>query len=145
MIADGDRLEGVYALRAMPTAFPDRFISLRFRETSGRDREVGIIRALADWPPAAQEAVRVSLRRHYFLRQVEEIRQMCTRENMLTLLVATDSGPATICLDKPGEGSQPFGPNGLLLIDAAGNCFVIADRDALSKRQQRLLTLYFGD
>jgi ATP-binding cassette subfamily B protein len=143
--ADGDRFEGAYALRALPTVFPERFISLRCRDTSGRDREVGILRALDDWPPAAQEAVRVSLKRRYLLRYVQEIRQMRTRENLLALSVTTDSGPATIRLDKPGEGSQPFGPNGLLLIDAAGNCFVIADRDALPKRQRQLLTLYFGD
>ena len=57
----------------------------------------------------------------------------------------TDSGAAALRLEKPGEGSQPFGANGLLLTDAGGSYYIIPDRGALPKRQQRLLTLYFGD
>jgi hypothetical protein len=79
------------------------------------------------------------------LRRICEIRQIRTSGNRLTMSVLTESGPAMLRLEKPGEGSQPFGRNGMLLADSGGSYYVISDRGALPKRQQRLLTLYFGD
>jgi ATP-binding cassette subfamily B protein len=141
----GECLRGVYAVRAFPTSYERQYLGLRCREPSGRERDVGMIATLDRWPRAAQEAVERSLRRRYLLRCIREIRQLRTSENVLALSVSTDGGPAAIRLEKPGEGSQPFGPNGLLLTDSTGNYFVIPDRNALPKRQQRLLALYFGD
>ena len=141
----GERIDGVYAVRAFPTVYARQYLSLRRRESSQRESEVGLIDSLDRWPPATQQAIDRSLRRRYLLRSIREIRQLRTSENVLALSVSTDGGPAAILLEKPGEGSQPFGRNGLLLTDATGNYFVIPDRTALPKRQQRLLTLYFGD
>ena len=92
-----------------------------------------------------QEAVCRSLRRRYLMRQVREIRQIGTSGNQLVLSVRTDSATVDLRLEKPGEGSQPFGNNGMLLTDASGSYYIIPDRGALPKWQQRLLTLYFGD
>ena len=125
--------------------YEHQYVSLRRRDESGRAHELGMIDRLARWPRAAREAINRSLGRRYLLRRIREIRQIRTSENVLALSVTTDGGPAAIRLTKPGEGSQPFGAGGLLLIDAAGNCFVIPDRNAIPKWQQRLLTLYFGE
>jgi hypothetical protein len=100
---------------------------------------------LAAWPRQAQEAVRRSLARRYLIRRIEEIRQVRTSGAQLALSVLTDGGPAKLQLEKPGEGCQHFGAQGLLLTDPEGNYYVIPDRSALPQRQQRLLTLYFGD
>ena len=128
-----------------PPARQGRFISLRHREPSGRETEVGMIHTLAAWPQAAQEAVRRSLARRYLIRRIQEIRQVHTSGSQLALSVLTDGGPAKLRLEKPGEGCQDFGAHGLLLTDPEGNYYVIPDRSALPRRQQRLLTLYFGD
>ena len=143
--ADAESIDNVYAIRALPAAYQQQYISLRRRDASGHEREVGLMLSLADWPPAAQEAVRRSLGRRYLFRQVHEIRQIGTSGNRLVLSVRTDDGAASLRLEKPGEGSQPFGRNGLLLRDSSGSYYIIPDRGVLPKRQQRLLTLYFGD
>lgn len=135
----------IYAVRAFPTDYEQRYVSLRRRDSSGRPCEVGMLDSLDRWPRAAQEAVNRSLGRRYLLRRILEIRQIRTSENVLALSVVTEGGLAAIRLDKPGEGAQSFGPSGLLLKDATDNYFVIADRNALPKWQERLLTLYFGD
>ncbi|MEN6452119.1 MAG: DUF1854 domain-containing protein [Thermoguttaceae bacterium] len=137
--------DGVYAACAFPTGYQREYVCLRCRQPSGRERELGIVESLRHWPPDARQAIEQSLGRHYLLRRVREIRQMRASENVLTLEVATDGGLASLRLDKPGEGAQPFGSDGLLLADAGGNYFVIPDRGTLPRRQQRLLTLYFGD
>ena len=104
-----------------------------------------MIHTLATWPQPAQEAVRRSLARRYLIRRIQEIRQVHTSGSQLVLSVLTEGGPAKLRLEKPGEGCQDFGAHGLLLTDPEGNYYVIPDRSALPRRQQRLLTLYFGD
>jgi hypothetical protein len=104
-----------------------------------------MLQTLAAWPRQAQETVRRSLARRYLIRRIQEIRQVRTSGSQLALSVLTDGGPAKLRLEKPGEGCQHFGAHGLLLTDPEGNYYVIPDRSALPQRQQRLLTLYFGD
>jgi ATP-binding cassette subfamily B protein len=145
VISSGERSEDVYAVRAFPTDHERQYVSLRRREQAGRPCELGMIGSLDRWPRSAQEGITRSLGRRYLFRRILEIRQICTSENVLALSVETDSGPAMVRLEKPGEGSQPFRQNGLLLTDSTGNYFVMADRNAIPKWQQRLLTLYFGD
>ena len=133
LISPAETVGGVYAVRAFLAEYERQYVSLRHRNESGRSHEVGMIDRLARWPRSAQEAINRSLGRRYLLRRILEIRQIRTSENVLSLSVETDGGPAAIRLTKPGEGSQPFGPSGLLLTDAMGNCFVIPDRSAIPK------------
>jgi len=130
---------------AFPASEAGRYISLRNREPSGRETELGMIHTLAAWPEAVQEAVRRSLARRYLIRRIQEIRQVHTSGSQLSMSVLTDGGPAKLRLEKPGEGCQDFGAHGLLLTDPEGNYYAIPDRNELPRRQQQLLTLYFGD
>jgi ABC-type multidrug transport system ATPase subunit len=139
------RNESVQAVWAFPASEAGRFISLRQCEPSRREAEVGLLHTLAAWPRPTQEAVRRSLARRYLIRRIQEIRQLRTSGTQLALSVLTEGGPATLRLEKPGEGSQEFGAHGLLLTDPGGNYYLIPDRSTLPQRQQRLLTLYFGD
>ncbi len=139
------RHEGVHAVSAFPASEEGRFISLRHREPSGRETEIGMLHTLAAWPQPAQEAVRRSLARRYLIRRIREIRQLRTSGPQLALTVYTDGGSTRLRLERPGEGCQDFGAHGLLLTDPDGNYYLIPDRSALPRRQQRLLTLYFGD
>ncbi|MCE9544370.1 MAG: DUF1854 domain-containing protein [Planctomycetia bacterium] len=135
---DDQTFDNVYAVRALPARYEEQYISLRCRETSGRERELGVIAALDQWPKDIQDAVRRSLNRRYLLRRIREIRQVRASGNLLTMSVMTEGGLAALRLEKPGEGSQPFGDNGLLLSDAAGSYYVIPDRASLPRHQQRL-------
>ena len=109
----------VYAVCAFPASHPEEFISLRRCDPSAHEIELGTILRLDDWPRAAQVAVRRSLDRRYLLGRVREIRQVRTQGNRLTLHVLTDTGASKLELEKPGEGFQTFGKQGLLLVDAA--------------------------
>jgi ATP-binding cassette subfamily B protein len=145
VMRDGQTFEGVHALRTFPARHPLEYISLRRRDADGRDRELGLIRDLVDWPPAAQQAVRRSLDRRYLLRPIREIKQVHTDRLGLAFLVMTDGGLVRFSLDRPAENAVPFGPNGLLLLDRTGTFYVIPDRKALPARQQQLLELYCAE
>jgi ATP-binding cassette subfamily B protein len=141
----GQPAAAVQAAWALPAREPRRYISLRRREPSGRESELGMIRALDDWPQDAQQAVSRSLARRYLLQRIRSIRRVQPRGNQLELSVVTDRGPAKVQLERPGDGYQCFGNDGLLLADARGNYYVIPARSELPTSQQRLLALYLGD
>ena len=138
------RNDSVQAVWAFPASEEGRFISLRIASRRDENRG-GHVHTLAAWPRPAQEAIRRSLARRYLIRRIEEIRQVHTSGTQLAISVLTDGGPAKLRLEKPGEGCWEFGAHGLLLTDPEGNYYAIPNRGALPRRQQRLLTLYFGD
>lgn len=144
-VVDGQDYSDVRALRAFPASYDERWISLRYRDPAGRDRELGLLAALEPWPAAAQAAVRRSLERRYLLRRIQAIQQLQTRGHELHFSVLTDQGPGKFVIERPQEAAQSFGPQGLLLIDRRSHWYVIPDRTALPRTQQRLLTLYFGE
>lgn len=141
---DGQTDDHLDAAYAFPASHPEEFISLRRRDPLGGDDEVGLIRALADWPVAARDALQRSLDRRYLLRRIAEIQNLRTAGDRLEFAVETDSGPATFRIDPRGDGLQPYGRGGRLLVDVDQNFFVIPDLDALPRRQRRLLALYLG-
>lgn len=145
VVMDDQHFDGVYAVRTFPASYEQKYISLRHRDAFGHEVELGMIRSLTPWRRTVQEAIHRSLSRRYLLRRIHEIRQIRTSANMLVLSVLTESGPTRVELEKQSDGVQSFGARGLLLIDAQGGYFVLPDRGMLPKRQQRLLTLYFGD
>jgi ABC-type multidrug transport system ATPase subunit len=135
----------VFAVRAFPAANDYRYISLRYREPSGGQRELGMIRSLAAWPRSARAAVERSLGRRYLFHAIDGIRQIRSEGNQVVLQVTTEGVRQKVHVDLRGNTFHRFGQNGLLLFDAQGGCYVIADRDGLPKRQRNLLELYFGD
>lgn len=145
VVSGGHRYEGCYAVRAFPASHAQKFISLRHRDSFGHEIEVGMIQSLDHWPRNAQESILHSLSRRYLLRRIREIRQIRTNASRLVLFLETESGPARVQLEKQSDAVQSFGARGLLLVDSQGGYFVLPDRGTLPKRQQRLLTLYFGD
>jgi len=145
VISAGQDNDEVYAVRAFPASYPHEFVCLRQRDSFGHEIDIGIIHTLDAWPRSTQEAILRSLGRRHLLHRIREIRQIRTNVNNLVLTVMTESGPAQIRLEKQSDGVQVFGARGLLLIDTQGGHYILPDRGALPKRQQRLLTLYFGD
>ena len=51
--ADGRCIDDVYAVRALPATYEEQYLSLRRREPSGHERELGLIASLDDWLPGA--------------------------------------------------------------------------------------------
>ena len=72
-----------------------------------------------------------SLARRYLIRHIRKSAKCGPAAAQLALSVLTDGGPAKLRLEKPGEGCQHFGAQGLLLTDPEGNYYVIPDHSAL--------------
>ncbi len=142
---NGCSWDGVFAVRAFPATHKDNYLSLRRRKPDGHDQELGMIHSLDAWPTVARVAVQRAMARRYLLQPIDDIRQIRSHGNQITLLVSSNGAVKEVRLDNRGDGFQRFGSKAVLLLDSRGSYYVIADRSTLPKRQRNLLELYFGD
>ncbi len=133
---------GVFAVRALPASFRNEYISLRYADADGHESEIGMIRDLADWPPAQRELVEQALAQRYFIRTVLGIESIELAYGLLTLNVTTDRGPAEFTMRSSHSAAQDYGESGKLLLDVDDNRYLVPDVDALPRRQQVLFRRY---
>ncbi len=57
-VADQEPVDGVFVVCAFPTNSMDSYLSLRVWEADGDDREIGMIRDLAEWPQPQRRTCR---------------------------------------------------------------------------------------
>jgi ABC-type multidrug transport system fused ATPase/permease subunit len=133
---------GLFAVRALPASQPDEFISVRYADEDGEEHEVGLIRDLRQWPDSARKLIEEALSRRYFIQTVTAVEAIDLRYGLLTFRVQTDRGPAEFTMRNNHSHAQDYGENGKLLIDVDDNRFLVADVDALPRRQQSLFRRY---
>jgi ATP-binding cassette subfamily B protein len=133
---------GLRAVQALPVTYPRGFISLRCADAEGVEQEVGMVRALEDWPAAERALLEKALAEQYFLRRITRIERIEQQYGLLTFEVQTDRGPARFVLRASHSQAQEYGPRGKLLVDVDDNRYIVADVQALPRRQQALFRRY---
>ncbi len=133
---------GVFAVRALPATWPDRFISLRYADAEGEEHEIGLIADLNDWPAPARTLVEQALGRRYFLRRIHAVDAIELRYGLLNFQVRTERGPAQFTMRSSHSQAQDYGAAGKILIDVDDNRYLVEDADALPRRQQLLFRRY---
>lgn len=142
--AEGD-FDDVYALRAFPATSDEDFLSLRCRDPSGHEDEIGMIRSLSEWPDALRLPLLESLARRCLLRHILRIYKPRLLSDRLTMAADTDGGRLWVDVEKPAENIQPFGRRGIMLTACDGTLYVIKDCQQLPVRQWRLLETFLGE
>jgi ATP-binding cassette subfamily B protein len=137
-LPDGTVHRGVFAVQCFPASRPDELISLRTWNRDGQEHELGIVRRLDDWPGESQSLIRAALCRHYLLRRIEAIDDIALEHGYLTFRVRTDQGPGAFTMRWTQTQAQDFGAKGKVLVDIDDNRFLIADVEALPRRQRDL-------
>ncbi|MHB1426747.1 MAG: ABC transporter transmembrane domain-containing protein [Gemmataceae bacterium] len=130
--------DGLFAVRALPATYPDRFISLRYADDDGQEHEVGLVRDLAEWPAEDRALLEQALARRYYVRVINAIHSIEFKYNLLTFEVETDRGPVCFTIRNSHSQAQDYGDNGKLLVDVDDNRYLIPDLDALPRRQHLL-------
>jgi ATP-binding cassette subfamily B protein len=124
---DGDSrmAAGIFVVRTFPATHPEGYLSVRGWSDAGEEIEVGMVRALADWPAASQEIVRVALRRRSLVRVVQQVHDVRLSHGYLDLDVTTDVGRQAFTIRWTGSQAIDFGADGKMLIDTEENRWVI--------------------
>ena len=139
----GDRTyEGVTAVRLFPITFGDQFISLRYTDEADKDREIGIIERLQDFPSDAVQHILGSLDRHYHERVIQRILKVKQRYGQLFFTVATAAGVIEFVMPWRHDRAEEYGSQGRVLLDSLNNRYLIPDLEALVPKEKRLLLTY---
>jgi ATP-binding cassette subfamily B protein len=139
---DGSVQRGVTALSCFPATQPESYISLRACDRDGHEQELGILRHLRHWPQECQTLVRYALGRNYFLHRITGIDAMHLSEELLTLKIRTDEGPAEFTMPWNESQVQDFGPHGKLLRDTDDNRYLLPDVNELQPNERMLFERY---
>lgn len=112
---------GVYCLLLFPIRYPAGLISVRYTDMQDKDREIGVIEQLTDWPAPAQALVLA----------IEH------RFGLLFFSVQTQVGPEDFVMRWAHDRTEEYGERGKVLRDAFDNRFIIPDVTALPGADQR--------
>jgi len=120
-----DVYRGVFAVRTFPIRQPDTFISLHYTNPGDKEREIGIIMNLKDFPSDQQELVNISLRAHYCERIIRRIYRIRHEYGLLFFDVETDRGKEQFIMPWRGDRAEDYGDEGKVLLDAVDNRYII--------------------
>lgn len=136
---DGTAHRGLAAVRCFPATSADQFVSLSVCDRDGKEREVGILRSLSDWPEETRQLIRAALDRRYLQRRITGIEKIRLQHGCLDFTVMTDQGTAEFTMRWTQSQVQDFGDRGKVLLDLEENQYLIPDVAALPRKHQELL------
>ncbi|MES2788678.1 MAG: DUF1854 domain-containing protein [Planctomycetota bacterium] len=142
---DGEQYAAVYTVRAFPATHSEAYLSIRYADACGHDRELGMIRQLDEWPAPTQELIRRSLNRRYLLRRVNGLVAVREDNGFVNCSADTDDGRIDFVVHNNSRSVKHFGYNGRLLTDLDQNHFLIPDLDLLPMLQRRLFRQFFRE
>lgn len=132
----------VFLIRTFPATYVDEFVSVRTWNEGGDDDELGIIRAVAEWPQESQDLIRKALDRRYLLRQIKKIHSLKLSFGFLEFDVETNVGRQQFTSRWTQSKALTFGDNGKLLIDTDDNRYVVANVDDLPPNDRSVFLQY---
>jgi hypothetical protein len=101
-----------------------------------------LIRDLSEWPEEAQQFVRESLLRRYFVHVIQRIHSIKQFSGFLAFDVETDLGPRTFILRYTGSAATDYGKAGRILVDVEANRYVLPDLNDLPPSERQLFERY---
>ncbi|MFM8220279.1 MAG: DUF1854 domain-containing protein, partial [Planctomycetaceae bacterium] len=141
-LPDGTRHRGLGAVRCFPATEPDRYISLAVCDEGGKEREIGLVRDLAEWPEETRSLILAALDRRYLLRRINSIERIDLKHGCLEFTVGTPSGRLPFTMRWSQSQVQDFGEHGKILLDLEDNRFLIPHLGQLPPQQRELLQRY---
>jgi ATP-binding cassette, subfamily B, bacterial len=142
LTAEGQVYRGVSAVLLFPITHAERFVSLRYTDEMEKEREIGIIGSLAQFPEPAVALIRESLRKHYHEQRIERVLRIKNEFGQLFFTVRTQRGDESFVMPWRQDRAEDYGHSGKVLLDALNNRYLIPDMEALPDKDQRLLRTY---
>ncbi len=139
----GERLyRGISAVLLFPISHPNRWVSLRYTDDADKEREIGVIEDLADFPQQSQQLLRNSLGHHYHELRIEKIHEVKQKFGQLFFRVSTPRGEVEFVTPWRQDRADDWGESGKVILDALNNRYLIPNMNTLSSTEQKLLRTY---
>jgi hypothetical protein len=120
----------VYAYRSFPLSLGDKYLSIR----DDKDKEIGMILDLGDFPREQMELVCLELERRYFTPIIRSVAKMKEEFGFIYWEVDTDRGMRRFTTRGSHDSLIPISDQRLIITDVDGNRFEIEDYRVLSPR-----------
>jgi len=121
-----DRLAaGLFVVHAFPATHPEDYLSVRGWNDAGEEVELGMIRALAEWPAGDREIVRTAAARRALVRRIHRVHDVRLAHGYLDLDVDTDVGRGSFTMRWTQSQAIDFGTDGKMLIDTEENRWLV--------------------
>jgi ATP-binding cassette subfamily B protein len=133
---------GVFVVPTFPASRPEEYLSVRGWDDDGEERELGLVRGLADWPAADREIVGQAMARRTLVGTILRIHDVRLAHGYLDFDVETSVGRAGFTTRWTQSQAVDFGEEGKLLIDAEDNRWVVPDLAALPKADREKFERY---
>jgi ATP-binding cassette subfamily B protein len=133
---------GVFVVPTFPASRPEEYLSVRGWDDDGEERELGLVRGLAEWPAADREIVGQAMARRTLVRPIRRIHDVRLAQGYLDFDVETESGRAAFTTRWTQSQAIDFGEDGKLLIDAEDNRWVVPTLAALPKPDREKFERY---
>ncbi len=133
---------GVFVVPTFPATRPEDYLSVRCWDDDGEERELGIVRRLADWPAEDRGIVRQAMARRTLVRTIRRIHDVRLAHGYLDFDVETDNGRGSFTARWTQSQAIDFGPDGKLLIDAEDNRWVVPRLEELPKADRERFERY---
>jgi ATP-binding cassette subfamily B protein len=140
--ADCQLAAGVFVVPTFPATHPEEYLSVRGWGDAGEERELGIIRRLADWPAADAELLRAAAARRILVRTIRRVHGLRLVRGYLDFEVETDAGMAQFTTRWAQSQAVDFGAEGKLLIDTEDNRWVLPQVAGLPKADRETFERY---
>ncbi|MBM3265655.1 MAG: DUF1854 domain-containing protein [candidate division Zixibacteria bacterium] len=132
----------IHAVRAFPISSPEEYVSLRYPDEHGIEKEIGVIIDLSTFPEDARALIEESLSRHYFEFHITRIHHIEFKYNLLFFEVDTTVGPRTFQMRWSVDRAHDYGEHSKVLLDVFDNRYMIPDLRDLLRADRELVNRF---
>ena len=134
----GDQIyKGVSAVLLFPISHPRQFVSLRFIDSTDKEREIGVVENLDALSPDQQALIQQSLIKQYHEQVIQRILKVKQEFGQLFFKVVTQRGVEDFVMPWRQDRAEDWGGNGKVLLDSLNNRYLIPDVDRLTNAEKR--------
>lgn len=134
-----DLYRGVFAVLMFPIRHPEQHVSLRYTDVEDKEKEIGVIEDLREFPREAQDLIRESLAKHYHEKIVTRVHRIEYKKGLLFFKadITPDGEDKEFVMYWSYNSAEEYGETGKVLIDVYENRLIIPDVNSLPAADRR--------
>lgn len=141
---DGKDYGRVTVMRLLPFRYDEEYLSVRTQhgERAGKDKEIGLLRAISGLSEPQREIVRDELKRRYFMPEVLKVLNVTEEYGHSTWTVETDAGRREFTVNDMAANLLRLDGNRVILTDLFGCRYLFKDITKMGEKTMRIVEIW---
>ena len=131
-------------MRLLPFRYDEEYLSVRTQhgERTGKDKEIGLLRAISGLSEPQREIVRDELKRRYFMPEVLKVLNVTEEYGHSTWTVETDAGRREFTVNDMAANLLRLDGNRVILTDLFGCRYLFKDITKMGEKTMRIVEIW---